>query len=192
MIVPANADHSFQEPAFFSANGRRGRLRWIACVTLAQLAASAVAIVLTSLFKEESMVGTVLVLGVVVAFLWYYLLITIQRSHDNGWSGWTSIFALVPVVSLIWMFVPGNKEANAYGQPPVSNPFWVVFVSLIFPLVAIAGIVAAISLPAYSQYTKRAEIFQQNMERQRQQQRLAPKKPSSEPAPRVPEVRTGI
>ena len=46
-----------------------------------------------------------------------------SRLHDIGWPGWTLILMFVPFVNvlalLFLVIVPGQKRANAYGEPPV-------------------------------------------------------------------------
>lgn len=46
-----------------------------------------------------------------------------SRLHDIGWPGWALVLMFVPLVdvlALLFLFVvPGEKRANAYGEPPV-------------------------------------------------------------------------
>lgn len=81
---------------------------------------------------------------------------TIKRSHDMGWSGWTSLLTLIPLVGLIWIFKSDNKEANNYGAPPPPNTIGVKIMALLLPAIFIIGIVAAVAIPAYSEYARRA------------------------------------
>lgn len=153
MIVPSDTDLSLQTPPMFSSKGRLGRLRWLVYLTLANILATiaSLAAVLSGFFLEAEPSGF-LSFAIVAAYLWYHFLVTIQRSHDMGWSGWTSILTLIPFVGLIWLIAPGTKGSNEHGQPTIANSIPIVLASFIFPFVFIAGLVLAISLPAYEDY----------------------------------------
>jgi uncharacterized membrane protein YhaH (DUF805 family) len=47
----------------------------------------------------------------------------VSRLHDLGWSGWTVLLLLVPLVDilafLLLPLVPGQKSRNAFGDPPL-------------------------------------------------------------------------
>jgi uncharacterized membrane protein YhaH (DUF805 family) len=47
----------------------------------------------------------------------------LSRLHDIGWPGWALILMFVPFVNVLALFllviVPGQKSANAYGEPTV-------------------------------------------------------------------------
>ena len=47
----------------------------------------------------------------------------LSRLHDIGWPGWALILMFVPFVNvlalLLLLIVPGQKRANAYGEPTV-------------------------------------------------------------------------
>lgn len=47
---------------------------------------------------------------------------TCRRLHDIGWSGWTQLVMVIPIVNifllLFLVFKPGDKERNRYGYPP--------------------------------------------------------------------------
>jgi uncharacterized membrane protein YhaH (DUF805 family) len=96
----------------------------------------------------------------IVAFAFYLLgatLILIQRPHDMNLSGWWSIAAMIPLVGLLWMFKGGTPGANRWGPPPPPNGWGVRILALAVPAVMVIGIVAAIALPAYVDYAKRAQ-----------------------------------
>jgi hypothetical protein len=78
------------------------------------------------------------------------------------WSGWTILLAIIPLVGLIWLFKAGSPGENRFGAPPPPNTTGVKVLGLIFPLIAFIGIVAAIALPAYQTYVKRAQESQQS------------------------------
>lgn len=46
-----------------------------------------------------------------------------SRMHDIGWSAWALLLMFVPLVDLIALLllivVPGKKDSNRYGEPPL-------------------------------------------------------------------------
>jgi hypothetical protein len=88
----------------------------------------------------------------VIAFM-----LTIQRCHDFNVTGWLSLLMLVPLANLIFLFIPGTDGPNRFGAPTPPNSVGVLIVAWLFPVVAVIGIIAAVSLPAYQDYTKRAQ-----------------------------------
>jgi hypothetical protein len=98
-------------------------------------------------------VGYLVVLVIVV-------LLTIQRSHDMNRSGWLTLLLIVPLINLIFWFIPGTIGENRFGPRPPPNGTGVVILALAFPVLAIIGIIAAVALPAYQDYVKRAQVQQ--------------------------------
>ena len=93
------------------------------------------------------------------AFAFYLLdatLILIQRSHDLNLSGWWSIAAMIR-----WSAWSGCSRAahraRIAGPAAPPNGWGVRILALAVPAVMVIGIVAAIALPAYVDYTKRAQ-----------------------------------
>lgn len=144
-------------PAFstlkpFGVEGRIGRLRylaWTMTLTLVMLAAGTVAAILAiAIISADSTAG--LIIGGLVAFLLCIAVavvsiqISVQRLHDIGWSGWTWLLNLVPLLGSFFPFVimavPGSNIANQYGPPPPPNTtavkvlasLWVVFTAIVF------------------------------------------------------------
>lgn len=48
----------------------------------------------------------------------YQIIITIKRLHDINTSGWYSLFTIIPFVWLIFLFIPGTKGPNRFGDDP--------------------------------------------------------------------------
>ncbi|AEG94331.1 DUF805 domain-containing protein [Ramlibacter tataouinensis] len=147
----------------WSAQGRIGRLRYLAHLTGAYVLLALVGFVagfIAAMLKTQ-MAVPVAVGAALIAYLWFTVLKTIQRSHDMDWSGWTSLLALIPLVGLVWVFKAGTAGGNRFGLPPPPNSLGVKILGLLFPIVAGIGIVAAIALPAYQDYTTRARAAQQ-------------------------------
>jgi uncharacterized membrane protein YhaH (DUF805 family) len=131
----------------WSASGRIGRLRYLAYTTGASLIVGGLSSVLTLALGPE--VGMTLTLLAYIPLLVFCVLAGIQRSHDMNWSGWTILLALIPLVGLIWLFKPGSEGANEYGNPPPPNTTGVKILALLFPIIALIGIAAAIAIPAF-------------------------------------------
>jgi uncharacterized membrane protein YhaH (DUF805 family) len=140
-------------------SGRIGRLRLLAYSAALYLAFIVVSAVLGGFAGATRSPKTALALGV-VAFIVYVvggLVLLIQRSHDMNLSGWWSLAAFVPLVGLLWLVKGGTPGANRWGAPPPPNGLAVRIIGLIFPVVLVVGVIAAIALPAYVDYTKRAQ-----------------------------------
>ena len=159
VVGDVEVEQEFQEIKMWSASGRIGRLRYLAYTTGASLLAGVIAGVLGAVLGES--VGAVVSIAVYVAVLVFSVMAGIQRSHDMDWSGWTILLALIPFVGLIWLFKAGTAGSNSYGPPPPPNTTGVKVLACIFPVVFILGILAAIALPAYADYQKRAAGYEQ-------------------------------
>ena len=47
----------------------------------------------------------------------------VSRFHDIGWSGWAVLLMFIPPVGflilLFLLIMPGQKQPNVYGEPPI-------------------------------------------------------------------------
>jgi len=147
------------ELKLFSAQGRIGRLRYLAYSTSATVVYS---IVLGALLAAlgETTVATLTTVLAVIALLWFTLLTGIKRCHDIGISGWWAATFIIPIISLVWLFVPGNKGENRFGPPPPPNNWGVRVLGAILPVFFLIGILAAVALPAYQGYVLKAKAAQ--------------------------------
>ena len=162
-------DGEFQKMTIWGWRGRLGRLRFLAYTTVGYLVfvlAMAVIGVVSGVAAAgagDAALG-VITMGVwvlLVPYLVFLTLVTIRRSHDMGWSGWMSLLTLIPFAGFIWLFKSGSPGANEYGPPPPPNGAGVKFAAFaLFGLVFLGGILAAIAIPAYSDYVKRAQAAQ--------------------------------
>lgn len=84
-------------------------------------------------------------------------MLTIQRSHAFNTTGWLAILGLVPLVNLIFWFIPGTDGQNRFGAKTPPNGVLTLIAVWIIPVVFILGIVAAVSIPAYQDYVKRSQ-----------------------------------
>lgn len=149
----------------FSHRGRLGRVRYIGYsvglgLLINLLAAGWGALAAFSSGQEIApfaLGGFILLVTLAVAFS---VLLAVQRLHDFDASGWWSAFALVPLANLVLyltlLIMPGTQGTNRFGDPPPPNTTGVILLALVLPLVLVAGILAAIAIPAYQNYAERA------------------------------------
>lgn len=157
----ADAGAEVQPVKVFSVSGRIGRLRYIAytfgMAFLLGIIGNLVAILLGMVHPTLGGVGTIAVQVLIVIVL---IMLTIQRSHDFDVTGWLAILAIIPLVNLIFWFIPGSDGPNRFGAPTPPNGVGVVIAACIVPLIVIIGVIAAVALPAYQDYQKRAVQMQ--------------------------------
>jgi uncharacterized membrane protein YhaH (DUF805 family) len=159
----ADGDEPEVQPVrIFGASGRIGRVRYIAySAGLPFLIVAAVAVVAGLLERVLGAGGSLavpLLIGAYGLALVICVLLTIQRCHDFDVTGWLSIvFLLVPLAVLLLWFIPGTRGANRFGPPTEPNSALAVIGALVLPLLVAGGILAAIAIPAYQDYAKRAQ-----------------------------------
>jgi uncharacterized membrane protein YhaH (DUF805 family) len=160
--VDDDSEQGTQPVKFFSSQGRIGRLRYLAYLTFGYFLVIAASMVVGGVAGVLGAGRMAALLGGLIAipFLVYWVLVTIQRSHDMGWNGWTWLLILIPIVGLIWIFKGGTPGRNDYGLPPPPNTTAIRIGAFLFPVIMLIGILAAIALPAYQQYTMRAKAAQ--------------------------------
>ena len=176
--VTQAADNQPYQPQIFSAQGRIGRLRYLGYGMISYLCLLPVLLVvgIISAISGESdglggasIFGVVLIVVAYIALTVYSFMLAKRRLNDLNQSGWLSLLLLVPLVNFIFglwiLFAPGKKERNNYGPHPVKNPIGIVILAAIMPL-AILGILAAVVLPAYSDYVERASSYESRLESQ--------------------------
>jgi hypothetical protein len=84
-----------------------------------------------------------------------------RRSRDFNVSGWLALLIFVPLANLVFLFVPGTDGTNRFGPKPPPNKGAGIFIVLAFLMIAVIGILAAIAIPAYQDYVKRAHAAQE-------------------------------
>lgn len=166
--APPQADVAERVPEYaplkpFGVEGRIGRLRFLAWSMVLSLVTIAVvgvfALIALALVSTDStaglIVGGILAFVLCVVFLIATILISVQRLHDVGWSGWLWLLNLVPFVGsffpLLLVVLPGAGVANRYGAPPPPNStavkvlssLWLVLIALMI-VGAMAGGISAI------------------------------------------------
>ncbi len=144
-----------QEVKIFSVNGRIGRARYIVYSIGLTLLIMGVGIALSVVTAGIALIPAYIAIFVI------QIMLTIQRCHDFNASGWLSLLLLVPLVALIFWFIPGTDGSNRWGSKTVPNSTPVIvgawICALIIPL---TGILAAIAVPQYQKYVERAKAVQ--------------------------------
>lgn len=163
----------FGELKILSAQGRLGRVRYIGYSVGIGILINLVVVMtggLAAFLEGDSDTFGWLIGGVIIIFslaaLVISMLLTIQRLHDFDARGWWAVLVIVPLANillyLVLLIMPGTQGPNRFGYPPPPNTLGVILLALIVPLVAIIGIIAAIAIPAYVNYTERAGEATQN------------------------------
>ncbi|MEP7303236.1 MAG: DUF805 domain-containing protein [Caldimonas sp.] len=153
----ALAGEGVQPIRLWPPNGRIGRLRFLAYSSGLYIVFFAITFLLGVLAGVTNMSPLI---ASVIGFAIYAIgtaILLVERSHDMDLSGWWGIAALIPLVGLYWLFKGGTRGANRWGLPPPPNGWAVRIIGLIFPVIFVIGIVAAIALPAYQDYSTRAK-----------------------------------
>lgn len=154
-------DDQVQAVKLFSAQGRVGRVRYIAygmAYTLVYylIIGAAFGLSMIGLPPAVTMIITAIV---VVAMLVLMILLTIQRCHDMDKSGWWTFFILVPLLGILFFLCwPGTKGTNRFGPRTPKNGTGVILLACLYPVLMIAGILAAIAIPAYGSYVQKAQF----------------------------------
>jgi len=162
-VADVHGDQARVQPVkLFSSRGRIGRLRYLSYSLVGYILFSIVVGVIVAVFARSlnSTIVALLPLMIAIPYFVFFTLLSIQRSHDMGWTGWTVLLCLIPLVSLVWVFNPGTQGTNRFGAPPPPNNTGVVIGALLLPVIAAIGILAAIALPAYQQYVTKAKAAQ--------------------------------
>ncbi|MCU7830465.1 MAG: DUF805 domain-containing protein [Candidatus Thiodiazotropha sp. (ex Myrtea sp. 'scaly one' KF741663)] len=156
----------YQPVKILSAKGRMGRLRYIGYgigIALLSYLVMALLTVGVGAVMPEAIAGAV-ILGIFIlgyaALIIISVLLTIQRCHDFNVTGWLSLILLIPLLPLIFWFIPGTQGANNFGAPPPPNRGGAAVVVAVLAIVVVVGILAAIAIPAYQDYVLRAQEMQ--------------------------------
>ncbi|MDB5806919.1 MAG: hypothetical protein JWN73_4241 [Betaproteobacteria bacterium] len=155
----------FQEVSFFSAAGRLGRVRYLGYLMgtyfLFGLVIGLVAAMGAGLGMRNNSLFFIPFGIAYVGMMVMGAMQAIQRCHDCDKSGWFVLLMLVPLLNMLFAlyltFMPGTDGPNRFGARPVPNSAGVIILACLFPLIFI-GILAAVAIPAYSQYTARAHM----------------------------------
>ena len=162
--INTEADYTTYQPQFLSTQGRIGRLRYLAYNTGINIILMLVIGAVLAIWKAGEammMIGGILAVVLYIALIVFSVIYGKRRLNDLNQSGWLFLLFLVPLVNLAMaiflIFFRGNESANRFGQPPAENPLSVKILGLVMPIIFIAGILAAVAIPAYMQFTERAK-----------------------------------
>jgi uncharacterized membrane protein YhaH (DUF805 family) len=165
LVVDRN---DFGEVKIFGFDGRIGRLRYLARISIMTFITYALAGVFLGITAvatgsdvgASSAVGGILYFAFIIVSLMLTFMFAAQRLHDLNQSGWLTLLMIVPLVNLIFglyiLFASGTHGSNNYGLQPPPNTPGIKIAAMILPAIFIIGIVAAIALPAYVDYQNRA------------------------------------
>ncbi|MBS1189551.1 MAG: rane protein [Rhodocyclaceae bacterium] len=137
----------------FSAAGRIGRLRY-----LGYSMGFAFLIMLVAGFLS-ALVGSWLMFLGWAAVLYMQVMLAIKRSHDFNVTGWLAPLAFVPLLGLIFVFIPGTDGPNRFGNKPAPNGGAAMVAVLALVGIVVIGIAAAIAIPAYQQYVAKSQAL---------------------------------
>src|SRR4051812_33088847 len=128
---------AMQPVSLWSSQGRIGRLRFLAYMTGAYLLFAFVGGVMAGVLgaMRGGMVTVVIMALGFVFYLAFTIFKSIQRAHDMGWSGWTVLTLIIPLVALIWLLNPGTPGPNRFGAPPPPNSLGVKILGWMFPVI---------------------------------------------------------
>jgi uncharacterized membrane protein YhaH (DUF805 family) len=150
-------DDTPQKVKIFAVSGRIGRVRYIGY----SIGLTVILMLVVALLGEKESTAPMIAIGIAyLANVVLFFMLTIQRCHDFDTTGWLSLAALIPLVSLIFWFIPGTDGPNRWGNKTEPNTTGSTILVLIFPIIFVVGILAAIAIPQYQQYVQRAKTMQ--------------------------------
>ncbi len=167
MLSGAPTDDTY-EPSLFSLQGRIGRLRYLAysmaITLLLSVAIGIIAGIIAATGNNASSGLSILMLALNIPMIIVGIILAKRRLHDLDHSGWLALLIVVPFLNILFilylMFGAGTSQENRFGLPPSKNSTLVVVGALLLPAIAVIGILAAIAIPAYQDYTIRANNAQ--------------------------------
>ena len=109
-----DAHEKFQPVRIFAVSGRIGRARYITYTMGLSLLISFIAGMLGALLGP---IGAALIAVGWVAIIVISVMLTIQRCHDFDTTGWLALLAVIPLVNLIFWFIPGSDGDNLLQEP---------------------------------------------------------------------------
>lgn len=168
-----SSNGEFSTLKVWTLEGRIGRVRYLgwsmASVLISELFTGVITLLMAGVFfavPGRPAYVFVIVIGFILGFILRVVLwapIGVKRLHDMNWSGWCLFIMMIPLVNFIFgllmLFMPGTERRNDYGPPPPPNTAGVVVLAwcwVIAPIVLV-GILAAVAIPAYQNYTQKAQ-----------------------------------
>ena len=84
-------------------------------------------IVFTVLYQGLAAVGGAAATWILYPFLyWILAVLCIKRLHDRAHSGWALLWAVIPVLGVLWLAIqlallPGSRGENQFGEDPLGG-----------------------------------------------------------------------
>ena len=153
------------EPSPFALRGRIGRVRWLGyCGGIWLLGATVTGGLVGAMAVRNPALATMApALSTIILFA-VLLIMGARRLNDMNHSAWWTFIVFVPFINFVYwlwlMFGRGTEGRNEYGPAPAPNTKGVIAAAWLVPGLAIVGILAAIAIPAYQDYTVRAKQAQ--------------------------------
>ena len=158
----SSEDSGPYNPSIFSFNGRIGRLRYLAYNTGVNLVLTLVMIPFLGMSGFMASGGDMSAMAgglsglVIIIFYIATIVITVmygkRRLNDLNRSGWFVLLFIIPIVNLLLVIYlilfSGTDGDNKYGPMPVANTLGVKILGLMFPVLMVLGIGAAVLIPA--------------------------------------------
>ncbi|HJV53544.1 MAG TPA: DUF805 domain-containing protein [Noviherbaspirillum sp.] len=144
--IPENFKRE-RRAGIFSLRGRLDRARYVA-YSIGAIAGVFLVMALAGLaLLLSASLGRMLYVVFSTAMLYgflpvFFMILTIKRSHDFNMGGWLALLLLVPVVNLMFWFIPGTRGDNAFGPPPDPAPLGLKIAAIALPLLLVAGFLA--------------------------------------------------
>ncbi len=135
-------------PVLFSLRGRIGRARYVVYFMAA----------LTCAFMVTCLAGYSMYLLGRFGFMLYQFSITalyfcalpiflaqltVRRAHDFNMPGWLALLLLVPVLNLMFWFIPGSRGENNYGAELEAESTAMKVAAVVLPILMIAAFLSA-------------------------------------------------
>ena len=167
-VPQSNVDHQgqddYSEVKLLSISGRIGRLRYLGYTMgygmLIYMAFAIVGGVALAMGLPRGIFMGMVGIGYVLVLI-LSMMLTIQRAHDFDKTGWLALLAFIPLLNLIFWFIPGTDGENRFGKQTSPNR-GALLVVLIFIAIAFIGIVAAVAIQTYQGYVHKAQAAAQN------------------------------
>lgn len=158
-VTRGDGPEDYGEVKVFSVSGRLGRVRYIGySVGLSLLILMLLGAVVGITGAADPNVALLVGLAGYATIIVLQFMLTIQRAHDFNTTGWLALIMFIPLAALVFWFVPGTRGENDYGKQPPPNTAGVIILACVVPFVAIVAILAAIAIPAYQDFTIRAQV----------------------------------
>lgn len=166
----------YNEKKWYHLSGRIGRLRYLAypmflyflTILLAFPVGMTVGLMGAATGSGDETLINIISFIISIPMMVLGIGYSVRRLNDLGKTGWMVLIMLIPFVNLLFwlylLFAKGDPDANEYGAPPRPNQWYHWVLALAMPTLMIIGIIAALSLPAYSDYVQEAKAQRAQIE----------------------------